>query len=230
MIFAWLTHNKGDAFRIYFPDGEDTDIYELDKRRVSSTSQLEHSSLCIIETCLSPELKNYEECISQCISSSKNSKRTAHLRDTYNKDTSDIVGVSYDAAHAYEQDTSGAADYIRPVDKRQIDPLQSCIEAKCSGVLGYKYGDCVFTRCVMGMGLSMERKKKSTWDDVIKELEDEAASKKSWNDVMSTCVEFHCAGMAPGTMDYTVCVHSNCGRIAYGKRWLFATDLDEIEP
>ena len=88
-------------------------------------------------------------------------------------------------------------------NKRQIDPLQSCIEAKCAGVWGYKYGDCVFSRCIMGMGLSTSM----------------ARRKKSWNDVMKTCVDFHCTDMVPGSMDYTVCVHSNCGRIAYGKRW-----------
>lgn len=84
--------------------------------------------------------------------------------------------------------------------KRQIDPLQSCIEAKCAGAGRNHYGSCIFNHCIVGMRLKNFKK-------------------RSWNNVMQTCIEFHCRQRIPGSVQYTICVHSNCSKIAYGKRW-----------
>ena len=35
--------------------------------------------------------------------------------------------------------------------KRQVDPLQSCIEAKCAGMHKGHYGNCIYRRCITGV-------------------------------------------------------------------------------
>lgn len=85
-----------------------------------------------------------------------------------------------------------------PAAKRQIDPLQACIEARCVGK-GRSYGSCVFMRCINGFRLKNFKK-------------------RSWSDVLRTCIEFHCRNQKPGSLTYTVCVQSNCGALSYGKR------------
>lgn len=38
-----------------------------------------------------------------------------------------------------------------PPPKRQVDPLQSCIEAKCAGMHKGHYGSCIYRRCITGV-------------------------------------------------------------------------------
>lgn len=45
----------------------------------------------------------------------------------------------------------------RPVTKRQVDPLHSCIEAKCSSWNSGNYLDCVYRHCVSGFQMHGKR-------------------------------------------------------------------------
>ena len=42
--------------------------------------------------------------------------------------------------------------------------------------------------------------------------------KRSWNDVMQTCIEYKCRHTAPGTFDYNVCIQQACSKHMFGKR------------
>ena len=130
------------------------------------------SSTCVLEKCLDKYGAEFQTCMTTCLG-----------------------GGSH---HQPAVPPGGQA--TTPAFKRQIDPLQSCIEAKCAGAFGRShYGNCIFSRCIIGMRLKNFKK-------------------RSWNDVMQTCIEFHCGDNDPETWLYTYCVQSNCSKIAYGKR------------
>jgi len=238
MVFAHLTNTvftflllcqlKGmSGFRLSLSSREPLSTNHVvysSHNSMSDTQRLEEESLCIIKTCSSlTSLDEREECISSCTSTSD------QLQDDEDGDMTDTGDVTRDVI-------TSQRDFITTTRKRQIDPLQSCIEAKCSGILGHRYGDCVFTRCIMGMGLTFSNKAREKKDELSRDLlslqhdvfsrhslmtswgKTSRRQKKSWNDVMKTCVDFHCTDNAPGSLEYTVCVHTHCGRIANGKR------------
>ena len=55
------------------------------------------------------------------------------------------------------QPSSAASSVQRAVTKRQVDPLHSCIEAKCSSWNSGNYLDCVYRQCVSGFQVQGKR-------------------------------------------------------------------------
>ena len=54
---------------------------------------------------------------------------------------------------------------VSPI-RRQLDPLQSCIEAKCASSWTGNYGDCVYKNCIVGFRLGKYLKR---YDDKVEE-------------------------------------------------------------
>ena len=54
-------------------------------------------------------------------------------------------------------DVSDTSSVQRAVTKRQVDPLHSCIEAKCSSWNSGNYLDCVYRHCVSGFQVHGKR-------------------------------------------------------------------------
>ena len=105
--------------------------------------------------------------------------------------------------------------------KRQVDPLLSCIEARCAGVRMYRYGGCVYENCILWQQRIF---KKGAWNGdantalAERPWTDVAVTKRSWNDVMQTCIEYNCGGTTPGSFEYNVCVQQSCSTAMFGKR------------
>jgi len=64
--------------------------------------------------------------------------------------------------HSSRSDASSCADddpscVQRAVTKRQVDPLHSCIEAKCSSWNSGNYLDCVYRHCISGFQVHGKR-------------------------------------------------------------------------
>ena len=86
--------------------------------------------------------------------------------------------------------------------KRQSDPLQSCIEAHCTSTFHRSYGACVYEKCMHTLHMRLFR----------------GTNKRSWNDMVHTCIAFHCGSQTPGTYSYGLCVQKSCGNSLIGER------------
>ncbi len=96
------------------------------------------ASNCVKHNCLSRLLESFRQCYGRCL---------------------EFAG---DAALP-----RAAVDLYRaPPLKRQVDPLQSCIEARCAGTHKGLYGRCVYSRCLTGI-FKTARKRISLHDLIL---------------------------------------------------------------
>lgn len=136
--------------------------------------------------------------------------------------------------------------------KRQVDPLLSCIEARCAGLVQHSmYGSCIYSKCIASWRKrsspstfsspsfpSSIKKRTSLWKDegdggpsaeevglvpgqwidLHLQTLPQATSKRSWNDVMQTCIEYNCRDTRPGSFEYQLCIHQSCSKHMFGRR------------
>ena len=65
------------------------------------------------------------------------------------------------------QSLASTPDVFLTPPKRQVDPLQSCIEAKCAGMHKGHYGNCIYRRCITGVYKTA--KKRISMNDLVLE-------------------------------------------------------------
>ena len=120
---------------------------------------------------------------------------------------------------------------------RQVDALQSCIEAKCSSWNPQETLDCVYQRCIVSFQLGKRNIRRQTganrelfggnWktpphrqhttkaDRVssavtkISQRETSPTSKRGYNDAHDSCAQSNC-GSASQQMSYFSCVENHC--------------------
>ena len=90
-----------------------------------------------------------------------------------------------------------APEQTSPVTKRQLDPVQLCIEARCANLRDPEYGTCVLARCIIEYDL--KTKKRSRLHSVSKRL----------LDPLQLCIDTRCADSVAET-DFSTCVMSRC--------------------
>ena len=135
------------------------------------------------------------------------------------------------------------ADQRSAVDKttnshftRQVDPLHSCIEAKCSSWNAQDYLDCIYRHCISSFQLGKRNIRQTganrelfggNWktpphrqhttkaDRVssavtkISQRETSPTSKRGYNDAHDSCAQSNC-GSASQQMSYFSCVENHC--------------------
>ena len=167
------------------------------------------STLCVIKECLHRPEAEVDNCILACRSGGLRARQAGELRT------------------AREQ-------ALEPF-RRQMDPLQSCIEARCSNSR-QPYRHCIYAHCIADLSLGRKYKRQkegdpSPWskrsgeqdeDNQISDLigsRSEPSPSATWknvllrkrgvNDFTDVCIEYHCPRETPGTLTYLTCIRDN---------------------
>lgn len=96
-----------------------------------------------------------------------------------------------------------------PVAKRQLDPVQLCIEARCANLRDPVYGTCVLERCILEYDLKTFRKR-SFIDTLNKRSFIKTLDKRSFMNTLDNCIKFKCVRFLPSIQSYNACIQANC--------------------
>jgi hypothetical protein len=173
--------------------------------RSSASDGLEVQTLaeiCSIRECDHLSGSKWAECILSC-------HESPGLSDL------DLEEEEEDSAEKKVADDASVTATVSPL-RRQVDPLQSCIETRCAGRRG-SYAQCILNRCLLELGLG------SRFDSHTRALPANSAiaqarssealknafNKRGYNDITDVCIAYYCPRETPGTFGYLTCVASN---------------------
>ena len=113
---------------------------------------------------------------------------------------------------------SGGGKDGQPTGSR-VSKLAECIQKGCSLFSGYDYGLCVLSNCIQLTSATSNTDKVAT-NGIISGITvhspvkgvNSGAAKRSWDDPVQYCIDFHCESTRPGTMHYSMCVHQHCSK------------------
>jgi len=195
VILLWIT--EGESFAVYPISKGNKLVDDSYPAEVDNSFELNKKELCLLKNCIRFKGLEFASCYLTCTAESLNENEIAE-----------------DESH-----------FRRDLKSRQVDPLRSCIEAKCARALAYS--DCIYSQCIMGLRLgykNYQRKSAEPLDvSAVKfprirnekrgtaEKSLQRMRKKSWNDPSDACIAFHCGSKSPGSMVYSICVNTNCG-------------------
>lgn len=142
-------------------------------------------------------------------------------------------------AHDASGSNARQQDEDRSDLRRQVDALQSCIQAKCARgnmdcvyamcLAAYKWNPNLKTRGVLPESLGPNEQLNGE-DNNGSELQtrmtygvgskrtlpsrtrNSDSQKRSWENPIAACIDYHCSKFGPNTLEYHVCFKINCSR------------------
>jgi len=98
--------------------------------------------------------------------------------------------------------------------------IRRCIARRCSSldttdyvrqIFSERFAVCVLDQCLFSPNASAQRRPAGVGSVRV------VPSKRSWSDLVATCIQFNCPHVPPGSRQYMACLHQNCNS-AYVKR------------
>ncbi|ELU09299.1 hypothetical protein CAPTEDRAFT_221137 [Capitella teleta] len=214
LVIAILVFNtEVHALRL-FQSSRTKSLKNNEDRRQEGIELRTLAEICSIRECDDLSGNKWAECILSCHETSDLSDLGLEgVDDDDEKKTRQDDDESLRIPMQDEQDDEAVT--ISPM-RRQVDPLQSCIETRCAGRRGSHYTHCILQKCLLELGLGSRfdgrarslpaavSSDRSSTTEVLKN----AFKKRGVNDITDVCIEYYCPRETPGTLGYLTCVAS----------------------